>query len=133
MEIEFKVYQRFSKEDKYVHVGFERINKDGNWEYTRNRRLGWLLGVITDNQGNAEFKRMQYTTAICNNIRVYNGDIFEFDKDEWGGDDNIHYVSWDTDNAEWSFGGGLASDMEWRTIIGNVLENPELLGSYIYK
>lgn len=127
MEIEFKVYQRFSENEKFNHIGFERLNKQGNWEYKRNKREGWTLGTISDNQGNAEFKRMQFTNKLCQNQKVYNGDIFEFDINEWGGNDNIHSVSWNENQAEWSFGGGCASDMEWRTLKGNILENPELL------
>ena len=58
---------------------------------------------------------------------IYEGDIIEFDKQEWGGDGNIHVVSWDGVRAEWCWGGGTASEMEWRTVIGNIHQNPELL------
>lgn len=65
-----------------------------------------------------------------NNIvqKVFEGDIFEFDKNEWGGDGNIHVVSWDAENAAWCFGGGtIRGDMGFRTLIGNIHDNPELL------
>lgn len=60
---------------------------------------------------------------------VYINDIVEFDRDEWGSDNNIHLVSWDKDEASISFGGGTVNDMEYRTVIGNVYENPELLAN----
>ena len=49
---------------------------------------------------------------------LYEGDIIEFDEREWGGNDNIFLVTWDNDNAEWCWGGGGTSDMEWRTGVG---------------
>lgn len=58
---------------------------------------------------------------------IYDGDIIEFDRIEWGGDDNIHVVSWNNDDAEWCWGGGSTHDMEWRKVIGNIYETPELL------
>lgn len=59
-------------------------------------------------------------------VEIYDGDIIEFYEREWGGKDNIHVVSWDEYNAEWSWGGGSTGDMEYRTVIGNIYENPEL-------
>ena len=61
------------------------------------------------------------------NNNIYNNDIIEFDPEEWGGDNNIHLVSWDNANAEWSWSGGLTSDMCFRTVIGNIHMNKNLL------
>lgn len=63
----------------------------------------------------------------CKGNSIYENDIIEFDASEWGDDiSNIHKVTWDNDHSEWSFGGGTASDMEWRTVIGNKFDNTEL-------
>ncbi len=63
----------------------------------------------------------------CNKKRIFENDIIEFDAKEWGDNtSNIHKVTWDNENSEWSFGGGTASDMEWRTVIGNKFDNTEL-------
>lgn len=75
-----------------------------------------------------ELELTEFTGAHDNQgVKIYEGDIIEFDKKEWGGDDNIHLVEWDDKNLEWSWGGGCTSDMNFRTVIGNVFENPELL------
>lgn len=63
----------------------------------------------------------------CLDQDIYEDDIFYFDRDEWGGNGNVHVVSWNDQDAEWCWGGGTSSDMEWRTVIGNIFENPELL------
>jgi len=58
---------------------------------------------------------------------IWEGDIIDFDIQEWGGRGNIHVVEWDAISAEWSWGGGITSDMEFRKVIGNIYENPELI------
>lgn len=63
----------------------------------------------------------------CKGEDLYDGDIVEFDAQEWGNSDNKFLVEWDKENACWSFGGGCASDMHWRTKIGDRFDNPELL------
>lgn len=72
--------------------------------------------------------KSEFTGRIdCKENRVFENDIIEFDATEWGDDtSNIHKVTWDNENSEWSFGGGTASDMEWRTVIGNRYDNSEL-------
>ena len=71
---------------------------------------------------------MQFTgIKDKNDVEIYEGDIVNFDKVEWVGDDNIHVVTWDKTYGCWCFGGGSISDMEFREVIGNIYENPELL------
>lgn len=62
-------------------------------------------------------------------VEIYEGDIIEFDADEWGDTtSNKFIVEWEEKDAGWSLGGGgMWCDMEWRTVIGNIHSNPELL------
>lgn len=63
-----------------------------------------------------------------NGKEIYKDDIVEFDADEWGDNtSNKHLVTWVDREASFCFGGGLNHENEYRTVIGNKFENPELL------
>ena len=94
---------------------------------------GWELenGVLTAIPNTT---LMQYTgLKDKNGVEIYEGDIVEFDAAEWGDNTtNKHLVSWDSENATFCFGGGLNYENEYRTVIGNIHENPELLENHDY-
>ncbi|HPC09552.1 MAG TPA: YopX family protein [archaeon] len=64
--------------------------------------------------------------------RIYENDIIDFDEKEWGSNSHFHIVTWDNKESKWCFGGGTASDMHYRTVIGNKFDNPELWNSLIH-
>ena len=113
-EIKFRAWHELNKQMLYPYA---RLFND-------IRTSGDLINMFGD-----EFV-MQFTGAYDKDgDEIYEGDILEFDAGEWGDNTtNKHMVSWDEYQHGWSFGGGgQQSDMEWRKIIGNIFENPELL------
>ena len=124
-KISFRAWDKVKKEMNYkVLVGNTDVN-DPNYTCNaifKKEPAAWV------NADHFCIKLMQFTgKKDCQGKDVYEGDIVKFDRQEWGGDDNIHVVSWNEKDAEWCWGGGGTSDMEWRTVIGNIYENPELL------
>lgn len=110
-------------------VKFRGKTESGEWVYGwLYRHSGKTFIMCNDDEHIIDPNSVgQYTGQKCNGQEVYDKDIFEFDKDEWGSDNNIHVVSWDNENACWSFGGGTVSDMGFRKVIGNTTDNPELI------
>jgi uncharacterized phage protein (TIGR01671 family) len=118
-EIKFRGYDKDNKRWRYGHF-FETIEGIRNcYNILENKDIRYYCNYKSITQ---------YTGVIDRNgVEIYEGDIVNFDKVEWGGDDNIHVVTWDKTYGCWCFGGGSISDMEFREVIGNIYENPELL------
>ncbi len=117
-EISFRIYIQnedtgtiVSKDFSYSEI-FMGIAK----QFTENLNGHFVIG------------KSEFTGQLdCVGNKIYENDIVEFDANEWGCDKtNKHKVTWDNEYSEWSFGGGCVSDMEFRTVIGNKFENPEL-------
>jgi hypothetical protein len=114
---------------------------ESNYAYqvTWLRTSGWSLWFIwNDIQEpvweqygiNSEYPMMLFAGLKDNaGKEIYEGDIIEFDIDEWGDTNNKFVVEWDDTNAAWSFGGGIVSDMGFRTVIGNIYEHHNLLNT----
>lgn len=62
---------------------------------------------------------------------IYEGDIIELDADEWGAaTGNRWAVTWNAASGEWNTGGGTNTECSsYKTVIGNVYQNPDLLAS----
>ena len=59
---------------------------------------------------------------------IYEGDILDFDESEWGGKFDPEVIEMDKMLGGWEYCGSLSDVAEWRTVIGNKYENPELCG-----
>ena len=57
---------------------------------------------------------------------IYEGDILDFDADEWGEPGFASTVTWNGKTGEWCWGGGSAADLSrFRKVVGNIYKNPE--------
>jgi len=86
---EFKVYWSFDDGRTLEHIGYEKLDENGNYVFkrvnidTKELRKDWHLGMLTNNQGDAKFYRFPYIgkTDIEDNKIYADSSIFEFDYD----------------------------------------------------
>lgn len=74
------------------------------------------------------FPIMQFTGLHDKNgVEIYFGDILDFDEREWGGPFKPEVLKFTGSFFDWPYSGSAGDVCEYRQIIGNIHENPELL------
>ena len=107
---------------------------DSTWRLTRTGKV-WKCKPPPDYYEPVEESLKVAIAMLSTGLRdkndkeIFDGDIIEFDAKEWGNsNDNKWVVSWDSKHGEWLVGGGVNRECsEWKTVIGNNYEHPELL------
>jgi len=103
-------------------IGIEYLDKTthhGNWTEPHYKKHNNLYEPIP---------LMQYTgLKDKNGVEIYEGDILDFDEVEWGGKFEPEVITIEKIIGDFELCGGLQDIKEWRQVIGNIHENPELL------
>lgn len=77
-----------------------------------------------------DIELMQYTgLKDKNGVEIYEGDILDFDAEEWGSEFTPEVVAFDKTIGTYDLCGSLSDLCNYRQVIGNIYENPELLGA----
>ena len=114
-----------------------RVFLNGKMYYRRPGEDGMYLtqdGVACDSTEptlkNYPGAKVMFDIRTCDKDgqTIYDGDILEFDADEWGDPVyNKFLVSWCEHEGRWDTGGGSYAECAiWKKVIGNIHENPEM-------
>jgi len=122
-DIEFRAWDEPNK---------EWLVYDACWFYEEDNgfHCGYKAGHAAPNAGDwVNCPIVQYTgMKDKNGKKIFEGDILDFDEAEWGGKFNPEVVpSINHLIGEFPMSGSHLDVSEWRAVIGNIYENPELI------
>ena len=101
-----------------------RIMTDSGYEYSHEVNCCVWSGLICARESEQE----QYTgLKDKNSVEIYEGDILDFDEKEWGEPFEPEEISMEHMAGNWFLSGTVEDVSQWRQVIGNIHQNPELL------
>lgn len=62
-----------------------------------------------------------------NGTEIYDGDILDFDENEWGGEFTPEIIEIDNMIGTWDYCGSVTDVILYRAVIGNIHENSKLI------
>lgn len=126
--------RRMKRLEIRVWDGKEMHYPDTNYAYelTYTRSAAWQLWFNKEKLVAQQFDdgvdfMLNTNLKDKNGKFIYEGDILDFDEREWGGKFHPDVVVWEDLVGEWQLCGSISDLGEWRQVIGNIYENPELL------
>ena len=108
-------------------IRFQAVREDGrivNPDYLDRKGVAWWK----ENSIPVSSDKVIFFTGLRDKDGhdIWEGDILDFDEDEWGGR-FIPEVMWIKNMiGDWNYCGSLSDVSEWRKVIGNIFENPKM-------
>jgi uncharacterized phage protein (TIGR01671 family) len=111
---------------RFVYQGEHRIHY--KWYYIENF-IDRSLSKLSDYHHQMKLIAIEQCTGLKdkNGKEIYEGDILDFDENEWGGKFKPEVITFDKIIGNWELCGTVGDVEQWRKIIGNIHENQELL------